>query len=212
MPSGLRDGTGARPALSAILVAMVLGAAGCTPLDDLMADIFKRSMRNQESFDPYENTLPPPEGSVAMSAGNYAASPFEVNLGQPEGASDVPPPFTQLDMTNRPEIVDRLANPVPSSPESLARGEELYDRVCVVCHGSDGAGTTGYIFEVHPLMAAYPLRAPRAVALSDGYIYGMIRVGRGNMPAYGHQIPHYDRWHVVNYVRQLQGVGAEGAN
>ena len=26
------------------------------------------------------------------------------------------------------------------------------------------------------------------------------------MPAYGHQIAHYDRWHVVNYVRQLQGL------
>ena len=25
------------------------------------------------------------------------------------------------------------------------------------------------------------------------------------MPPYGHQIGHYDRWHVVNYVRQLQG-------
>jgi len=25
------------------------------------------------------------------------------------------------------------------------------------------------------------------------------------MPPYGHQISHYDRWHVVNYVRQLQG-------
>ena len=198
--------------LVAAVVAAVLGSVGCTPFDDLMVNIFGRSMRNQESFDPYENTLPPPEGSVAMSAGNYAAAPFAVNLGQPEGALDVPPPFTQLDMTNRPEVVDGLANPVPPSPESLARGEELYDRVCVVCHGPDGAGTTGYIFEVHPLMAAYPLDSPRAIALSDGYLYGMIRVGRGNMPAYGHQIGHYDRWHVVNYVRRLQGVGEEGAN
>lgn len=26
------------------------------------------------------------------------------------------------------------------------------------------------------------------------------------MPAYGHQIGHYDRWHIVNYVRRLQGL------
>ena len=25
------------------------------------------------------------------------------------------------------------------------------------------------------------------------------------MPPYGHQIGHYDRWNVVNYIRQLQG-------
>ena len=29
------------------------------------------------------------------------------------------------------------------------------------------------------------------------------------MPAYGHQIGHYDRWHVVNYLRRLQGAAAE---
>ena len=91
-------------------------------------------------------------------------------------------------------------------PESLARGKQVYERVCIVCHGPDGAGTTGYIFEVFPAMAVYPLGGETAMGRSDGYIYGMIRVGRGLMPAYGHQIGHYDRWHVVNYVRQLQGL------
>lgn len=28
------------------------------------------------------------------------------------------------------------------------------------------------------------------------------------MPPYGHQIGHYDRWNVVNYIRQLQGAAA----
>ncbi len=194
------------------VVALALAASGaCTPLDDLMGDVFKRSMRDQRSFDPYENTRLPPEGSVPTSSGNAAAGPFQVNVGQPEGASDVPPPFTQLDMAGRPEVVDSLTNPVPPTPESLARGEELYERVCVVCHGPDGKGTTGYIFEVHPAMAAYPLDGEAAVGRSDGYLYGMIRVGRGLMPAYGHQIGHYDRWHVVNYVRDLQGVGGRAA-
>lgn len=191
-----------------VLLLAVLVAGACVPLDDFMADVFGRSMRDQPSYDPYENPMLPPEGAVPMSAGNYAAGPYQVNLGQPEGAPDVPPPFTQLDLTNRVEVVDSLTNPVPASPRSLARGEELYERTCIVCHGHDGAGTTGYIFEVHPAMAAYPLRGERAVALTDGYIYGIIRVGRGLMPAYGHQIGHYDRWHLVNYVRNLQGVGA----
>ena len=127
-----------------------------------------------------------------------------MNLGQPEGSSDVPPPFRQIDMVSNTVVVDSLTNPVPASAESLARGAELYDRVCVVCHGPDGSGTTGYIYEVHPALAAYPLKGPNALGFSDGYIYGIIRVGRGLMPPYGHQISHYDRWHIVNYVRQLQ--------
>ncbi len=193
-------------ALAAVVVG--LGSGACTPLDDAMAAIFGRSMRDQPSFDPYEMTMLPPEGTVPLSAGNYPAGHFDVNVGQAEGSADVPPPFTQLDMTQRPEVVDSLTNPVPPTPESLARGEQLYERVCIVCHGPDGAGTTGYIFELHPAMAAYPLGGEAALARSDGYIYGMIRVGRSLMPGYGHQIGHYDRWHVVNYVRQLQGLGA----
>lgn len=196
-----------RKATFAALLLVGLGSGACVPLDDFMVFVFGRSMRDQPSFDPYENPLLPPEGSVPFAAGNYPATPFELNTGQPEGSPDVPPPFTQLDMTSRPEVVDSLTNPVPPSPESLARGEVLYDRVCIVCHGPDGSGTTGYIFEVHPALAAYPLRGEAAVARSDGYLYGMIRVGRALMPAYGHQIGHYDRWHLVNYVRQLQGVG-----
>ena len=185
----------------------LLASGACVPLDDFMGDVFGRSMRDQRSFDPYEHTLLPPEGTVPMAAGNYPAGHFDTNVGQPEGSSDVPPPFTQLDMGNRPDVVDSLTNPVPATAESLARGEQLYERVCIVCHGPDGAGTTAYIFEVHPALAAYPLTGEVAMARSDGYLYGMIRVGRALMPAYGHQISHYDRWHIVNYVRQMQGLG-----
>jgi mono/diheme cytochrome c family protein len=41
---------------------------------------------------------------------------------------------------------------------------------------------------------------------SDGYIYAMIKQGRGIMPKYGDKIRGADRWHVVNYVRKLQGL------
>jgi mono/diheme cytochrome c family protein len=48
---------------------------------------------------------------------------------------------------------------------------------------------------------------------SDAYIYAMIRVGRGLMPEYGSRISHFDRWHIVNYVRQLQvRAGSRAAN
>jgi hypothetical protein len=40
---------------------------------------------------------------------------------------------------------------------------------------------------------------------TDGYIFGMIRNGRGLMPPYN-RIEELDRWDVVNYLRALQGV------
>lgn len=208
-PGPRRSWPRAAPALA--LVALTsLTAGACTPLDDAMAAVFGRSMRDQASFDPYENTLLPPEGSVPLSAGNYPVGHFDVNVGQAEGSVDVPPPFTQLDMTQRPEVVDSLTNPVPATPESLARGEELYERVCVVCHGPDGNGANAYIISLHPALLAQDLRSELSMGRSDGYIYGMIRVGRTLMPPYGHQISHYDRWHIVNYIRrEIQGLGQE---
>ncbi len=189
--------------LGALGAALLLGT-GCTPLDDAMAAIFGRSMRDQSSFDPYENPLEAPDGSVAFAAGNLVARPGEVNVGQPEGLVDVPAPFTQLDLFNEADVVVSLANPVPATERSIARGEELFLRFCAPCHGPNGMGATGYIIPAgYP---PYPLITDRVRGFTDGYVYGMIRVGRGLMPAYGHRISHFDRWNVVNYLRVLQGV------
>ena len=92
----------------------------------------------------------------------------------------------------------------PDDPASLGRGEEIYLRFCVVCHGPDGVGANAYIADKHLLLPAYNLSGAQVAAYSDQYIYALIRVGRGVMPAYGDRIAHFDRWHVVNYVRRLQ--------
>ena len=42
-------------------------------------------------------------------------------------------------------------------------------------------------------------------AYSDGYLYSIIRYGRGVMPRYGDKVFRTeDRWAIVNYVRKLQ--------
>jgi mono/diheme cytochrome c family protein len=183
---------------------MMLG--GCKPLDDVAVMVFGRSMRDQRSFDPYENPRGAPENSVAFASGNYPAAPGEVNLGQPEGVAV--PRFTQLDLGTPGEgapVIQGLVNPMDSNDAvSMARGEEIYLRFCVVCHGPDGVGANAYIADKHPLLPAYNLSSETVAAYSDQYLYAMIRVGRGLMPEYGSRITHFDRWSVVNYVRQLQ--------
>lgn len=190
-----------------VAVLALTTLAGCKPLDDTMVMIFGRSMRDQRSFDPYENPRPAPEGSVAFAAGNYPLEDGMVNLGQPEGVAI--PYFTQMDLgpvvgVGGPAI-QGMVNPTdPSDPASLERGEEIYLRFCVVCHGPDGVGANAYIADKHPLLPAYNVSGPQVAGYTDQYIYAMIRVGRGLMPEYGSRITHYDRWHVVNYLRTLQ--------
>jgi len=183
-------------------------------MDDVLAGIFGRHMRDSRSFDPYENTIAPPENSVPFASGNNTPGPGRLNTGQPEPGL-MPAPFAQTDLFS--PVVQDLPNPVPSDPASLERGEVLFNRICAVCHGAAGVGAQANIIEKFPLLIAYNLSGPVVAEFSDGYIYGIMRVGRGLMPPYGHQISHFDRWNIVNYIRVLQrqagntplGAGAE---
>jgi mono/diheme cytochrome c family protein len=103
-----------------------------------------------------------------------------------------------------PNVIDSLAgtaNPTPVNPASLANGRKFYSINCAVCHGDTGAGNGP---AVRYGMAGINLLGPATQARTDGYIYGVIRNGRGIMPTYN-RIEELDRWDVVNYVRALQG-------
>lgn len=200
----MRDSSPVSRILVHLAVAVVtLSAGACTPFDDVMVALFGRSMRSQASLDPYENPRPAPEGSVPFAASNFPAGPDQLNLGQAERAP-MPPPMRPADLLQQNPVVMELENPVEATEASLARGEELYVRYCAVCHGDRGIGAEAYIADRHPVLSAYDLAGQTVQEYPDGFLYGMIRVGRGLMPPYGHAISHFDRWKVVNYVRQLQ--------
>jgi hypothetical protein len=94
-----------------------------------------------------------------------------------------------------------LRNPTTADSASLANGHKYYVINCAVCHGMTGAGDgSATKYGVFP----FPLASGPALGRTDGYIFGMIRNGRGNMPPYN-RIEEKDRWDVVNYVRALQG-------
>ena len=98
---------------------------------------------------------------------------------------------------------DRLANPADPTA-TLARGDTLYQTYCAVCHGPAGAGDG----LVGRRLGAPAITTDKARAFSDGYLYSIIRYGRGLMPKYGDKVVrHEDRWAIVNYVRRLQGGG-----
>jgi mono/diheme cytochrome c family protein len=174
------------------LVALgTLALGGCTDAAGYDLDRFfgrfpvLSTMRGTVTYQPHDMPRLPAPGSV----------PSSTPLG------DEMAPFTQLQLDS---VGAALTNPLQATPEVLARGQVVYERQCSVCHGvaGDGAGTV-----VGPgrFPSATALRDPATAARSDGYLYGVIRVGRGLMPAYGERVSHDDRWAVVHYMRQLQG-------
>jgi mono/diheme cytochrome c family protein len=103
----------------------------------------------------------------------------------------------------------RTGAEIPRIPSTLdAKGDTLFQTYCATCHGITGAGDG----PVGRRMGAPPLLTDRAKGYTDGYIYSIIRYGRGLMPRYGDKV--YDpmaRWAIVNHVRKLQGVAAAPA-
>jgi len=172
--------------LAAMLLPLSLGAC----------DWFTNFTR-QPKIDPWEvatmdttgkrDSLPPrgnPQGSVPLNGGSPPE--FLVSYGRF--------PLTVDSMSPMP-------NPTSPSDASLANGHKYYAINCAVCHGDLGDGNGAVTQFNFPKIS---LKSPSALGRSDGYIYGMIRNGRGLMPTYN-RIEHMDRWDVVNYVRGLQG-------
>ena len=171
-------GTGVRAALRAGAAAFALAAMGCTTLDKAVGKVpWFTTMRDQPAIRPFELPRTPPAGSVPVTGR--------------EDSLDL-----LLDLKN-------VVNPVAPTAASLTRGKLVFEQYCIVCHGPAGHsdGTVVPKFVPPPDITQAPTQQR-----SDGYLYAMIRQGRGIMPRYGDKIRGADRWNVVNYVRQLQGL------
>ncbi|MEJ2503958.1 MAG: cytochrome c [Gemmatimonadota bacterium] len=179
----------ARKGLAAVVMLATVTLGGCTKIENAMASVdFLNFLRESPAFDPYEAPRPAPENSVPV------ASPGE--RWEPEVEA------TEASLTS---WGGSLANPLPMSDAVLQRGAWVYQTNCAVCHGVTGVGN-GPIVGPGKLPFATNLMLQTTVDRADGYIYAIVRLGRGLMPSY-RRIRPQDRWAVVNYVRHLQQTG-----
>jgi mono/diheme cytochrome c family protein len=168
----------ARRVLAAVVLALLPACSWFTDFKD------------QPKIEPWESPSP-----TIASRGNPQGSVPTTGEMVPEWVVSYRP---------MPQVVDSmsgLVNPVPVDERSLRNGRKYFSINCAPCHGDGGAGdgpATKYG------MVPINLLTPITQARTDGYIFGMIRNGRGIMPTYD-RIEEMDRWDVVNYVRGLQG-------
>lgn len=92
--------------------------------------------------------------------------------------------------------------PMPPSPESVARGKDLFSINCAMCHGDGGKGD-GKLSEFFVPKPA-DLTSAEVAALTDDQIFMVITQGRGPMPPIAENLDPVDRWDVINYVRSLE--------
>jgi mono/diheme cytochrome c family protein len=163
---------------------LILGMTGCEWFTD-----FKRQP-SLWTWEPVKDSLtasrPNPQMSVPTTG--TAVAGFQVSYSPLPGTID---------------SMAAIPNPHPSSPASLLNGRKYYSINCAVCHGDAGMGdgpATKYG------MPGINLVTDVTRGRTDGYIFGMMRNGRGLMPPYN-RIEEADRWDVVNYLRALQSGG-----
>jgi len=167
------------------LAAVTVAAAGCSWFTGFVM---------QPKIDPWEVVSFP--GKVLLPS-----------RGNPQYSVPITGTFVsglQVSHAPLPGVVDSMSaiqNPTAPDAASLVNGRKLFQINCSPCHGDAGLGNgaaTKYG------VAGINLTMDHTKKVTDGYLYGMIRNGRGAMPTYN-RIEDMDRWDVVNYVRGLQG-------
>lgn len=176
--------SGSLSVVKPVLLATVL--AGCSWFTDF---------KQQPKIDPWESvadSIPPrhnPQGSVPIYGS--AAPGFAYDRAATIAAIN---------------SMASLTNPVAADARSLRNGAQQFAINCSVCHGPAGAGDGPVTrFGYPPMPIGQGSNA--ATNLSDGYLFGIIRNGRGLMPPYN-RIEESDRWDLINYLRALQSGSA----
>ena len=171
----------ARHAMRHLLMGATALTSACSWFTDFKA---------QPKIDPWESPVDsiPPRGNPQSSVPVYGSA-------APGFAYGRTPLMPVLDS------MSGIPNPLPPDARSLNNGRLYYQINCAVCHGplgrGDGPATRFYFPGISLLTDITKGR-------TDGYIFAMIRNGRGLMPTYN-RIEESDRWDIVNYIRSLQG-------
>jgi len=182
----LSRASGLKRAAAGGLFALLCGSGCWEQVDRHWFD----QMKNGPAVQAYaERPFDPPEGTIPAG-------------GMPERILPDNPMFATP--MYAPEVRD-LKNPIPTSPESVARGKHEFETYCAVCHGEDGMAAQTPANPVAQKLAAFgapPFPLVATPGYTDGQIYTKIRYGRPLMPGYP-QIAPEDRWHIINYLRTL---------
>lgn len=106
-----------------------------------------------------------------------------------------------------------VANPIKTMSEGeMKEAERLYIIQCGICHGAKLDGNGPLYNDGKGKFPAAPRNLLDAYtkAMPDGQMFYSITYGKNTMGPYGAQLNRKQRWMIVNYIRNKQGVTTAG--
>jgi mono/diheme cytochrome c family protein len=177
-----------------------LGLANCdykTPVWEYFPNMYDSPAREAQEADSFSKngaaSRIPPRGAIPIGYNPY-------------------PYANILTQDALPGAEKGLKNPIANaSLGDLMIGEKRYQTYCTPCHGVRGLGNGTVVGPAPRFSINKPLVGSKvnAVSYTDGQIYHIITMGRGQMGSYAYQIEPEDRWRVIAYIRKLQEFDAK---
>jgi mono/diheme cytochrome c family protein len=101
-----------------------------------------------------------------------------------------------------PPEAAKQANPVKSTPASIAEGKKMYGYDCAMCHGESGDGKGDLASDMKLTLKDYR-DAVALKDLSDGEMFYIIQKGKGQMTGEGERQKPDEIWNMINFIRSL---------
>lgn len=95
-----------------------------------------------------------------------------------------------------------LSNPTLNTAERAAKGEELYNIYCGICHGKKGDGQ-GTLVKREKILGV-PAYNDAGRAITQGSVYHVMYYGINSMGSYASQLTEDEMWMIDHYVMGLK--------
>lgn len=117
-----------------------------------------------------------------------------------------------LDPVATGKVIALPANPAPFTPETVARGAEVFERAqCWSCHGKLGRGDGNkefrqddWGFPIRIRNVTLPWKIKAGTEVEDIYMRFTSGISGTPMPSFVKTLSEEDRWDLANYIKSLQ--------
>ena len=159
---------------------------------------YNNTWGSQDEYYEYAKPKEPVSGTVPRSKSQ--------SIAIPSAGESSPYYYGDTEEERTRAIAEVINNPFDITDAGLAKGKELYNINCAICHGEKGDGA-GYLVRddggVYPVQPAILINEEFTSA-SNGRYYHSIMYGKNLMGAYKDKLSYRERWEVIHYIRSLQ--------